>query len=51
MTRPELIEWAKAHSTGEMISPVAVAVLELEKQLVLLEEMIQTTIPNMLKAL
>lgn len=27
MTRAELIDWAVAHATGKMVSPVAVAVL------------------------
>lgn len=29
MSRTELIEWAKAHAEGTMVSPVAVAVLAL----------------------
>lgn len=44
MTRMELIEWAKAHSTGEMISPVAVAVLELASVLQIPEETHQALI-------
>ena len=31
MTRSELIQWAEAHASGPMASPVAVAVLEMVK--------------------
>lgn len=32
MTRSELIQWAEAHASGPMVSPVAVAVLKLADQ-------------------
>lgn len=39
MTREELIQWAEAHATGPMVSPVAVAVLDLEEELIQLRSL------------
>ena len=39
MTREELIQWAEAHATGAMVSPVAVAVLDLEEELIQLRSL------------